>query len=426
METPAASPSTVSPSAVSPSQALDALPDRLSMPSASVETDEKPGHKTRGEKWFDGLAYAGLAGGGTFLLSVGSMYLMKYGEGKAGFGLSNKSWKESWDLIAERFAKAGMWKSLANTQLGKTKAFNFLHDEKNLQRTAQRVLETTALGIVGGTTMMFPVEQMERRKKGIVHWLNTKLSTPEEVALGDARVKDEPPQTLGTLIKGRATAFTVGFIAITGTDILLAKGAKMAVRPNSSKALKELAADGLGALSNWSGQGVENLYTKISPNAPQVKKTFWNRIGNISAVDAVATVASTIILYVSSKFFSAQLSKKHGLKHAAEQGGVSPLESNAPAITGETPEVIAARTGVTLKTPEPAAPETITPTPEPIPGETHAPQMHAPQTHAPQTHENIAARTGITLKNSPKPREESFVAARQSEKESAQTMELAR
>jgi hypothetical protein len=263
---------------------------------------------TPGERWFDRITYGGFAGGVTFVLSVVSGYLMQHGESKAFFGLSKHSWSDGWKNITSSLEKHG--------QMGKV---------------GVHALQTVALSM-GGTLMVLPITLMERSKKSIVKALNKVFGNEDDVALGNILVENQPTQSLGTMLKGRLTACLVVLGGLTGTDLAL-RATKRFTNEQSAPFFRDAANSGLNAISERSGSIFQKAYEHLVRTPTEKGKEFWQNVGKISALDAVATAAAAALLYVASKTYS----RKHQEKKAQHAQAASAMATTPAAATIITP-----------------------------------------------------------------------------------------
>ncbi|MBY0408207.1 MAG: hypothetical protein K2Q01_10990, partial [Rickettsiales bacterium] len=137
---------------------------------------------SRGEKMFDLLTYGGIAGVGTFALTIPLAYWAKYGAGAKHFENASKF------LVRQGLSKP----------------------------IAEEMVMTSAL-MQGGNVGIIPVKIMENYKPTIVGQLNDWMGDKS----GAASVKEDPQQTWGSLIKSRLVAWLAVFTGFRATASLL-------------------------------------------------------------------------------------------------------------------------------------------------------------------------------------------------------------
>lgn len=233
---------------------------------------------SKGEKWFDWLAYGGVAGVGTFAVTLPLAYLAKYGK-VAKYFEAGTNW-----LI-----KKGMNPSLA-----------------------EPLLSTTAL-VHGGNLMTLAVKLAEDNKKPIVTKLDEMLGDKTDEAALDA----EPKQSWASMIKARVVAWLTVYTTMQGSVSLF-------------------GADKLAAIEHGVGSTVCNIVRK--PTHIAGKETVLYRYGKLGALDLLATAASATLLYVGSRVFARWEKQK---KDQGNQYAATPVpkahEAAAPAVEMATP-----------------------------------------------------------------------------------------
>ena len=250
--------------------------------------NQQSNNKTRsnGEKAFDWATYGGLAGVGTFVVTVPVADWILYGKGEKYYNAATK------------------WV----TQKGVN------------PKVAGGLLLTTAL-MQGGNIMLAPVWAAEQVREPIVNTINKITgdpTRPEDIA-------EKPKQTARSLIEGRLTAFGAVFAGLTGASMVFGK--QMA---NFETAMGRAAA-------GFMNRPTHEL-KMVDGAAKQVPtKTF--RYGKTLAVDAFATITAAGLLYVASRFFAKsshqkEMSKTDQAKITAE------TESHQAALTNAAPPEI--------------------------------------------------------------------------------------
>lgn len=224
-------------------------------PEKAAELTTKP-TKSKGEKFFDRAVYGGIAGVGTFVLTVPLTYLMKYG-----------AWKNGYKWAAEQVEKP---------------LLRFLSSEKAAHYAEQAVMTTTLM--MGGNVMLLPIGLAEHAKIPIVEGLNTALNdpTPKEA------IQEAPKQTWMSLAKSRAVAWVWVFSAFTGASILFERT--------------------FATFADETGTRVHQLLK--GAKTPIDKKSRAYLSGTIGAVDFFATIAAATLLYMGGHFFARKQEEK--------------------------------------------------------------------------------------------------------------------
>lgn len=254
------------------------LPDTHHNPEAQ-EKARKTGASI-GEKLFDLGTYAGVAGVGTFALTIPVAYWAKYGKGAPYFKSASDY------LVKKGFSK----------------------------RIADEMTMTSAL-MQGGNLTIIPVKLIENYKPQIVDSLNHRFGDES----GAASVDKEPAQTWGSLLKSRVVAWLSVF---TGFRL-----AGMAIGDKNMDKFENRFAKGV---CDVLGKPTHIEVPHATPGHPATKvESTHYRYGKIAALDVFATIAATSILYVGSRFF-AKRNKQWELEHTPKPEPV-PQASPAPA-----------------------------------------------------------------------------------------------
>lgn len=262
--------------------------------------------KSRGDKVFDWFVYGGMNFVGTFVLTIPLAYWAMHGKGKPFF-----------DKLGEGVKNLGLPPGAAD-----------------------KVVTTSAL-FLGGSVMVAPVRLAESMRTSIVSALNR-----NEKPLGASEEPyRHPPQTWGSLIKGRLLAWAAVFSSLqaikwVGYGEALGKF-EHRVAEKSMKLFKKqsytLPAEDVTAL--------KALGTKEALETLEHAETKAYKYGKLAALDVFATAAATMLLYVGSRFFAKHRPPEVQERLIARQN----QRPNADvAADGETP----------LATPAAVSPET--------------------------------------------------------------------
>jgi hypothetical protein len=236
-------------------------PDIAPQDEPEIEKAEKTAQKTsysKGEKLFDWLTYGGIAGIGTFLMTIPVAYWAKYGGGAPMFKNAAKA------LEKRGMAAAG----------------------------AEDMLMTTAL-MQGGNIAVIPIKLMEDHKPGVVEHLNAKLGDQS----GDASVDSDKKQTWGSLVKAR--------VFLAWLPVYVSMRTASMVFPQQLKAFENWFAEHL--VCRPFGQPTH------TPGLPKIveNETKAFRYGRIGALDVFATAAAATLLYIGSRIFARSNARWH-------------------------------------------------------------------------------------------------------------------
>ena len=136
--------------------------------------------KSKGEKLFDRITYAGIAGVGTLVLTVPVAYEIEHNP------------------------KLQPW---FNWGVKKAEGlFSHLPFIANPHKAAAKAVETTTL-MWGGNLMLIPVGLMEHFKVPIVRGFNAMMKDPTP----EIQIEEAPKQTMSSLIKSRMVAWSIVF-----------------------------------------------------------------------------------------------------------------------------------------------------------------------------------------------------------------------
>ncbi len=240
------------------------------------EIEKRP--KSIGGQIFDWVTYGGLAGVGTFFLTI---------------PMANLFLKESGRLHKY---DTGLQNGLK--KLGATADFS-----KNTSAAVHTGW--------GGILMVFPVMLLEHFRAPIVIGLNRLFGDKTD----PASVKDAPPQTWGSVIQARLLAFVTIFSSFNLIGAALGQ-------------------DRFDGLLEKAGEGLCHLLHRPVEVMKDGKKIFSKtyNFGHTGALDILATTAAATIFYVGSHFFSRKAEEKKLRHHdKAKPAGVG-VNTPAPAL----------------------------------------------------------------------------------------------
>lgn len=260
--------------------------------------------KTTGEKWFGRLRF--VAGEGIILaLTAALAYIAQYGKDTYA-GIPN---------YLQRFQKWMTNQLLNNPALP-------LRDKGDYGPRLAHIIAGTTVLMHGGNAFVPVMQMIEERKEAIVTYFNKKLA-PDEVESGQKRVRAEPEQTWGDLIKSRFIAWFVVFSSLVGADKIFGRG-------KSGDYHFDKFEHGFG---KWLAGLTKNGRQAIEANTLKNNNTY--RFGKILALDIYATAAALLIWISTSKFFAMMRSKK-SLKNTAE--AADPIIEAARELSNEENE----------------------------------------------------------------------------------------
>jgi len=243
--------------------------------------------KSGGEKTFDRAVYVGLAGVGTFIVTLYLAFKLKHG-GWAG----------------PRYQEAIGW-----TQRNLARVFS----PETSKKVAEEAVMTSAL-MMGGNAMIVPIGVAEHYKVPIVSGLNTMMGdkTPPEA------IEKAPKQTWWSLIEGRLVAWGAVF------------GALMSARFAVPKSFELFQAE-VGERTHQLVQWMRRAPTLVGE---AVKETRSFRVGKLAALDVFATIAAATILYVGGHFFARKQAEKKAdrVEHRHGQHESMTVLDEAPKI----------------------------------------------------------------------------------------------
>jgi len=246
------------------------------MSTDTQQPQEKTGSKVSlGEKIFDWMTYGGIAGVGTFLITIPITYWAKYGKGAAHF-----------HKTAQNLEKMGMSAT-----------------------SADQAVMTTAL-MQGGNLALFPVKWAEDNKVAIVKTINDTLGEKTDIAALEA----EDRQTWGSIIKARMVAWLAVFTSFKASAAVIG-GDKFAAFEESFA--RSVVCKPFGKATHVNGAET---------------KAF--RYGKIAALDLFATAAASALLYAGSRFFAhyGEVKKDIGHSHDEPPAPAQAEETQTPKV----------------------------------------------------------------------------------------------
>ncbi len=235
--------------------------------------------KSKGGKLFDWGVYGGIAGVGTFIVTIPMAFVLKDGK-RAGQYERVVGWVEK---HAGRFLSPSTAKKFAE----------------------EAVMTTTLMQ--GGNAMLIPVGIAEHYKVPIVTALDEKLgdqASPESI-------EATPKQTWMSLIEGRMLAWGAVFSTLFSASLAFPKTFQTFTNEFAERACK------LVGKPTWD----------VAKN--QESRAF--KLGKLGALDVFATAAAATLLYVGGHFFA----RRHEEKKAHLPPSHHPLFSDTADAVGE-------------------------------------------------------------------------------------------
>ncbi len=292
---------------------------------------------TPGEKRFNFSTYK-LTAIGTFVISAVALYWAQHSKSPVWFGLtkSTKSMSEAWKETARSIGNWSVWQSITQSRAGKLDLFGwkpFAFDSGNMTQVGSGFLQTIA-AFMGGNVMLAIILPREAHKAEIVHRLNEKHGTEEDVKRGDERVAHTPKQNWSSIVGGRLAAFATVFVSITFVNALIGGiGRKMQsnraqAQLPASPTIDAAAKSGLEAYENWVGRGMKRVALRLFPGMESNTQDVMHKVGQSVAVDAFATAAAVGILETTSR----AIAKHRDKKHAAQEPAQTAESASLPAF----------------------------------------------------------------------------------------------
>lgn len=218
---------------------------------------------SKGGKLFDFLTYFGLATVATFFATI---------------------------PLAKMFT-SGRFKFIAD------KLHNGLKNVGASDHFAAEAVKTTNY-MWGGNLMLIAVGAMEYFRTPMVKFFNRAMNDPTD----PKSIEDAPPQTVGSILKGRLVAWSTVFIGFNAITLAMGK-------------------EGYNKLLDSAG----NAWAKLRNNP----KSFEN--GRLGAEDGLATISSAALLYIGSHFFA-----KRAYERRVEKDYLKKKQADEPVVAAPT------------------------------------------------------------------------------------------
>lgn len=292
--------------------------------------------RTHGEKRFDQINWV-LGYIVTFAASVGIAYLFRDSSIKFPF----KKKLDDGSKVDQTFSE---WTANLNKTISESNLLKGFRNQAGVPEDQKKHFDNVRLGQIitntlvtfPGGFLMLPFERLlEKNKQSVVRWFNKRTGNEDMVAIGDARTKDHKVSGWGSLLLGRLTAIATVLASFMTLEVLIPK-----TMGGIEDDFKHWFVKAGNQVSKWRNNGaIMNEPNKIYPN-PQDKSKWrydfstpntkpfkrWHQMGELSAIDSIATAASVTVVLMANAFFKGE--KKHHPdkpveKHAkVEYGGI--------------------------------------------------------------------------------------------------------
>jgi hypothetical protein len=290
--------------------------------------------RSHGEKMFDPANWI-LGYGVTFVASVVGAYLFRDSSVKFPFKKKDGSGTQTFAEWTENRRK-DIEKSALLRPFEKNQHFG--------RKRLSQIIMNTLVTFPGGF-LMLPVERwMEHRKQSIVHWFNKRTGDEDQVKIGDVRTANHKVSGWGSLLLGRLTAITTVIASFMTLEV---------IAPNTMGGIEKDFERGFVGV----GDKVSTLFSKYKkplnrprslqdgsfdftdPNAKAYKRLF--NMGNLSAIDSIATAASVSVVFMTNNFLKKRSHKEETFEapkkivpqeaHSQQDEEVAPTQSRSNA-----------------------------------------------------------------------------------------------
>ncbi len=297
--------------AVEQKKERDKTPQEIAAAAAQPETEKKPkvsaadlSQKTTGEKYY-GILKFGIAEVFILAATAGIAYWARYGQDK-GYNIFKQIQKLS-DKVLSPIAKIGKEGSKA----------------RDIGTVIAGAAASTMVTFHGGNTFAPAMKWFDNKKNDIVDYFNKRFGKPGELEAGQERLKDDPKQSWGDIVKGRLASWGIVFTSFVSAALLMGKSKK-----NGDYHFNNFE-EGFGRkLAGFTKAGKEVAVIPITQKLPEhLAKNKTYRFGKILALDIFATTAAIMIWSVFSEL-SAKKRQKAEHKTVPE---ISPSAITEPA-----------------------------------------------------------------------------------------------
>jgi hypothetical protein len=262
--------------------------------------------RTTGEKWFSIFRFA--VGEVTIVFITAVLaYVARYG-------------KDTIAGIPNYLRQFDQW--MTKTLLD-NKTFPLRDKGERANRMVGAIVNTTIL-MQGGNVFVPIMKGLENRKEKIVTFVNKRWGKPGEVEIGQQRVRAQPQQSWGDIIKGRFVSWLTVFVSFMGIDTIAGKN-------KEGKYWLDVIEESIASKTAYltaKGRQIASIPDKKQREATYNANNTY-RFGKILALDIYATAASLLVWIGLGEY----LAKKRGKDAVkAEPEFADPLEDIAKDI----------------------------------------------------------------------------------------------
>lgn len=251
--------------------------------SGNAEKTTKKKKRTIGNIIYDFGVFGSIAWLGNSFFSVLAGYGAQHGFGvKLGDETrAGEHWSSKGLHKVSKKAESGIKNQLERSNLAQT---HLSEGTRNYLAEGSALYATLA---IGSMALLAPLKWMEDKRKTNAAKIDEMLGTTPKDA--DA-VKDEPPQTWRSVFSGRVVSLAVGYAAVVG----------MAFMPEKVRNLPK-----------WFGEKTTNVIMRGDLESNPAKAEKVRAWADIGAFDAVFTVVTAGITYLSSRRVARKQQEKH-------------------------------------------------------------------------------------------------------------------
>jgi hypothetical protein len=270
-------------------------------PSPEEKPDPSKLPKTTGEKRYNFLKFVTAE---AFILAAtaGIAYISRYG-------------KDSYKGIPNYLQRFQTWfeEDLLTKKIP-------LSERDEIGKLTAGALASALVTIHGGNLFAPAMKWFENSKHRIVDYFNRRSGKEGELEIGQERLKAEPRQTWGDVIKGRLAAFSIVFTSFFSASLIAGKDQQSGVRRFDK------IEDWFGKkLAGFTKEGPEIAKLSIADRLNKAKltnKTY--KFGRILALDIYATTAAILIWNAISRVSARKRKNRLADECAAVPAGETP------------------------------------------------------------------------------------------------------
>jgi len=280
--------------------------DKEKTPGMTLDTSEK----TTGEKYYSWLKF-GVAEVFILVATAVIAYWARHGQDK-------------WYNVFKQIQKLSDKVFSPLSRIGK---------DGSKAREVGTVLSVAAASTMvtfhGGNAFAPAMKWFDNKKNDIVNAFNKLFGKPDELEIGQERLKEDPKQSWGDVIKGRLAAWAIVFTSFVSATLLIGKSTKN--NDYHFNNFEEWFARKFAGLTKGGKELAKISALQKLPEHLKENKSY--RFGKILALDIYATTAAIIIWNVIS-----ELSAKIRQKEKKEVPHETPAPALPETLTQEIPE----------------------------------------------------------------------------------------